>query len=112
MSDNSSNGLLALLAGVAIGAGLGILFAPDSGQRTRQKIRDNFDEYAGDLQQQLRDLEQRIRSAAGAQRAHWQETVDDLHPEAAHDAEALIAHLEARLEQLKAGLAQGRDTTP
>lgn len=112
MSDNSSNALLALLAGVAIGAGLGILFAPDSGQRTRQKIRDSFDEYAGELQQQLRDLEQRIRTAAGEKREHWQDAVDEWQSEAAQDAETAIAQLEARLEQLKARLAQARDAAP
>lgn len=36
MSEKDSNALLALLAGVAIGAGLGILFAPDS-DRTSAK---------------------------------------------------------------------------
>jgi gas vesicle protein len=38
MDKHPSNTLLALLAGVAIGAGLGILFAPDSGENTRRKI--------------------------------------------------------------------------
>ena len=112
MSDHPSNAFLALLAGVAIGAGLGILFAPDSGRRTRQKIRENVDEYAGELQQQLRDLEQRIRTAAGEQGARWQDAVDELRGEAAEDAEALIAQLEARLEQLKTRLAQSRDAAP
>lgn len=40
MSNNSNNVLLGILAGTAIGATLGILFAPDKGTKTRQKIAD------------------------------------------------------------------------
>ena len=44
MSSNESTSpgtiLLALLGGAALGAGLALLYAPQSGRRTRQKIRD------------------------------------------------------------------------
>ncbi|HEY0897120.1 MAG TPA: YtxH domain-containing protein [Sphingobacteriaceae bacterium] len=39
MSDNTKI-LVALLAGAAAGAALGILFAPDSGSETRDKVSD------------------------------------------------------------------------
>ena len=32
------------LAGVAIGAGLGVLFAPNSGEKTRAELKKKFDE--------------------------------------------------------------------
>jgi gas vesicle protein len=37
-------GLGKLLAGVAIGAGLGILFAPKSGKETRKELKEKMDE--------------------------------------------------------------------
>ena len=40
MSSNNKNSIIALLAGAAIGVGLGFLFAPDKGSKTREKIKN------------------------------------------------------------------------
>jgi gas vesicle protein len=47
---NSGKILLGVLAGVAIGATLGILFAPDKGSSTRKKISKKSDEYTDELE--------------------------------------------------------------
>ena len=44
MSDKKKNGLGKLLAGIGIGAGLGILFAPRSGEETRKILKDKLEE--------------------------------------------------------------------
>lgn len=44
MSKNNNNGFLKFLTGVLIGTGIGILFAPDEGKKTRRKLRENLDE--------------------------------------------------------------------
>jgi gas vesicle protein len=110
MSNNPSNSLLALLAGVAIGAGLGILFAPESGRKTRQKIKEGVDEYSEELQQQLQDLKTRVSSVVGAKSEQFQNTVDEALAETEEDSELLITQLETRLEQLKQRIAQGRSS--
>lgn len=50
---SSGKVLLGLLAGVAIGATLGILFAPEKGIKTRSLISKKSDDYAEELEQQL-----------------------------------------------------------
>lgn len=47
---NSGKILLGVLAGAAIGAAIGILFAPDKGSSTRKKISEKSDEYVEELE--------------------------------------------------------------
>ena len=46
---SSGKTALGLLAGVAIGATLGILFAPDKGSETRRKLNEQGKKFADDV---------------------------------------------------------------
>lgn len=53
---SSGKVLLGVLAGVAVGATLGILFAPDKGSSTRKKIVAKGDAYADELGEKINTL--------------------------------------------------------
>jgi gas vesicle protein len=53
---NSGKVVLGVLAGLAAGAILGILFAPDSGVNTRQKIVRKGEGYMDDLKEKFNDF--------------------------------------------------------
>ncbi|MEO9258389.1 MAG: YtxH domain-containing protein [Crocinitomicaceae bacterium] len=53
---DSGKVVLGVLAGVAVGAILGILFAPDKGEVTRKKIADKGGDLSGELNKKLGDF--------------------------------------------------------
>lgn len=56
MSNNNGKVLLGVLAGVAVGATLGILFAPDKGSNTRKKISKKGEDYAEGLEDKFNEF--------------------------------------------------------
>jgi gas vesicle protein len=48
--------ILGVLGGVAVGALLGVLFAPEKGDKTRRKIMDKSNDYADELKDKLDTL--------------------------------------------------------
>ena len=53
---SSGKVILGLLAGVAVGAALGILFAPDKGWNTRKRISKKAEDVANDLREKFDEL--------------------------------------------------------
>jgi len=61
MADNEGSGILWFLAGLGIGAALGILYAPKAGDETRQQLRDA----AGQGRDAVREGARQAREQAG-----------------------------------------------
>lgn len=59
--SNSSKTFIAFLAGVAAGAAIGMLMAPDNGQVTRDKLSRQADSLLSDLEDQWEVGYQKIR---------------------------------------------------
>ena len=90
MSGRNSESILALLAGAAIGVGLGILFAPDKGSKTREKIKTGFD-----------DLKDEAKEKFSGSKEELKEAVDNLLSKSSYKAEEAITFLEEKLAEIK-----------
>ncbi len=62
--NNTSKVLVTLASGVALGAVLGILFAPDKGTETRKKIKDKSKKLADDVKHKYEDLKGNLKGKA------------------------------------------------
>ena len=64
MSDRDGSGFLWFLAGLGIGAAVGILYAPKSGDELRQQLRDVADESRDTVRERARQAREQAGSWA------------------------------------------------
>jgi gas vesicle protein len=102
MSNNAGNTFVALLTGAVIGAGIGILFAPDKGCRTRKKFKDGYDDAKKDLKDKFENVSDELKHKLSFNKNYdLQETYEDLISNVSHKAEDVISFLESKLAELK-----------
>lgn len=101
MSNNTSTTLIAILTGAAIGAGIGILFAPDKGSKTRGKIKSGYKEAQKDLKLKFDDLSVDMKKKLKSAKLDLEETYVDLLSDMSHKTEDVISFLEIKLAELK-----------
>ena len=106
MSDNSSNVLLALLTGAAIGAGIGILYAPDEGIKTRKKIKDKALENKHDLSERISHAKDELTKVADERKEVFEQKLEDTISTMSYKADEIIVQLERKLEEIRKKNAQ------
>lgn len=102
MSNNSNNVLIGILAGTAIGATLGILFAPDKGTKTRKKIADQALATRDTFLNEADHLKEKLVSSFNSNKDTLEHRVESIVSDASYKAEDLINLLENKLTDLKA----------
>jgi gas vesicle protein len=96
MSKNSDS-ILAFVAGIAAGAALGVLFAPDSGKNTRDKLSFQLEKYKEQLAEMLEHLGQEGQKFETEAHAQGERVVH----EAKLKAEGLLNDVEKLIEEIR-----------
>jgi gas vesicle protein len=98
MSKGSSN-VLAFLVGAATGAIIGILYAPDKGANTRDKLSYQLDKYKKQLEELLDDLINGKTEISSEAKVEGEKVVS----EARQKAERLLSDVDDLIGQIKSG---------
>ena len=81
--------VLGVLAGLAAGAVLGILFAPDNGKKTRQKLIGGAKDLAEDLSKKIKDQVSTLRRKASDLESMADEKIEKFSSHTKHKADRL-----------------------
>lgn len=101
--SNNSNTVLGVLAGTAIGAALGILFAPpDKGVNTRKKLVDEAVATKESIADTALDIRNTVASTVVANKETLDSKLESLVSDASYKADDVIGQLESKLKELKA----------
>ncbi len=95
--SKTSRTLIAFLTGVATGAVLGIIYAPEEGKATRDKLSYRLSKYRDELQKLIEDLLEGKDFANSSAKVEGERVVS----EAREKAERLLEDVDRLMEQIK-----------
>ena len=101
MSD-TGNTLLGLIAGSAIGVAIGMLYAPDKGENTRKKLKDQAAATQEKLTEEAIHLKDSVADSLHSKTVSLEGRVENLVSDVSYKTEDVIKTLEGKLAELKA----------
>jgi len=101
MASNTGQTLIALLMGAAIGAGLGILYAPDKGSNTRDKLSKEAKKAQKKLNKQIKETSNTLSERAQQAKYSFEQKLNDTLSSASYKADDILLAMEDKLEALR-----------
>ncbi len=92
-SSGRTNGIIALVAGLAAGAVLGVLFAPESGTSAREKLSDAAKKlFGGNAEESEESFEKPIaqNTISKKPKSDIKSIIHEAHVQAAHTEQGLV----------------------
>jgi len=99
---NTGNTLLALITGAAIGAGVGLLYAPDKGENTRKKLNKEAKKAKTKLDKQVNETSKHLTESAKKAKYSFESKLDETLSSASYKADDILSAMEHKLEELRA----------
>lgn len=106
---DASGAVVALLTGLAVGAVLGVLFAPDSGKKTRERISDKALNLTDDLKDSYHTLKDRVSTGKEDLVNLKDRVVDNVKNKANAVSQEFKDFKDSELEKAKSGLKDAAD---
>lgn len=101
MANNKGTSILAALGAAALGATLGVLFAPDEGKNTRKKLKEKIDETAEELKGKASELNEEMKEKFEEGKENIEQKIDSFINKSKDAKDELIEVLERKLQDLK-----------
>lgn len=101
MESNTGNTIIALITGAIVGVGVGMLFAPDKGTKTRKKIKDNFEETTDEALEKYNEIVNLLKGKAAGAQVQLENSIEMMVSSGSHKADEVIELLEKKLADLK-----------
>merc|ERR1711916_404397 len=99
--SNTGNIITGIVSGLAIGATVGILFAPDKGSKTRKKIKKTAKESKESLVAKTNEISEQLSSTFTSNKKEFSNELDNMVKDMSYKADDVIDALEKKLEKLK-----------
>lgn len=101
MTSNTGQTLVALLTGAIIGAGIGILYAPDKGSNTRDMLSKEAKKTQKKLNKQFKETTHNLTEKAQTARVSFEEKLNETLSSASYKADEILLAMEDKLEALR-----------
>ncbi|MFC5627082.1 YtxH domain-containing protein [Algoriphagus winogradskyi] len=97
--SKSSNSLIAFLIGAGVGAAVGVLFAPDAGTNTRDRLSFKLSKYKKELEELIDDLVDGKEMHLNEAKTEGKRVIS----EAKNKAENLLSDVNKLIDQINQG---------
>jgi|SRR5687768_14484873 gas vesicle protein len=109
MPTDKSGAIVGLLAGLAVGAVIGVLFAPDSGKRTRERISDKALDLADNVKDGFHSIKDNINNGKQSLGGLKNQVVDNVKTKVNSVSQEFKEFRDTELEKAKSAIKNTAD---
>lgn len=99
--SKAANTMIAFLSGAAIGAGVGLLYAPEKGVDTRRRLSDGANSASKKAKEKWTETSAEINAKTKKTLAEFEEKLDETLSAASYKADDIIVSLQQKLDELR-----------